>query len=444
MTDANELVRGVARLALQQLLLAALFRCWGPALGRCGLVRVLSAAEGQRPVLLSPGEVLLGRAPHFVNRMYSALAGFVGGRAWIGLGDDTATSVDAATLKEVRTHGAAGPLHYARWLATEHPELTLDASGTIKGQAASASLHFSGVREEHFCPQYESSYDTGGGTWGWVEEPYTDDGGWRCFRDREGRVMSMRFDLASPTTDLTLVGALLGPAAILGINLDGDPYADDLIRNGLAFVGDAKREIAAIPIPVTWFLGRHDAWIDPKDPRRMIVGNDGGVDLSFDGGKTWFSPDLPLAQFYNIDVDDRVPWHVGGTMQDWGTAVGPNAVPANDGPTLTDWRVAGGGEAGDFKDNDSVNKVVSGLNTASSQLRSQASAFGSNLSIVQIRQDFSKNLINVLQTGSSNLTLADTNEEAANSQALSTRQSIAVSALALANQSQQSVLQLLR
>jgi len=100
--------------------------------------------------------------------------------------------------------------------------------------------------------------------------------------------------------------------------------------------------------------------------------------------------------------------------------------------------------SGDFKDNASVNTVVSGLNTASSQLRSQASAFGSNLSIVQIRQDFSKNLINVLQTGSSNLTLADTNEEAANSQALSTRQSIAVSALALANQSQQSVLQLLR
>jgi flagellin len=49
-----------------------------------------------------------------------------------------------------------------------------------------------------------------------------------------------------------------------------------------------------------------------------------------------------------------------------------------------------------------------------------------------------------LQTGSSNLTLADTNQEAANSQALSTRQSIAVSALALANQSQQSVLQLPR
>jgi hypothetical protein len=60
---------------------------------------------------------------------------------------------------------------------------------------------------------------------------------------------------------------------------------------------------------------------------------------------------------------------------------------------------------------------------------------------LQIRRDFSKNLIDVLHTGSSNLTLVDTNKEAANSQALSTQQSTAVSALALANQSQASVLQ---
>jgi flagellin-like hook-associated protein FlgL len=98
----------------------------------------------------------------------------------------------------------------------------------------------------------------------------------------------------------------------------------------------------------------------------------------------------------------------------------------------------------DFLDNAAANKVLTTLNSASSTLRSEASTLGSNLSVVQIRQDFNKNLINVLQTGSSNLTLADTNEEAANSQALSTRQSIAVSALSLANQSQQSVLQLLR
>jgi len=98
----------------------------------------------------------------------------------------------------------------------------------------------------------------------------------------------------------------------------------------------------------------------------------------------------------------------------------------------------------DFVDNVATNKVLDSLNYASSFLRSQASTLGSNLSIVQIRQDFSKQLINVLQSGSTNLTIADTNEEAANSQALSTRQSIAVSALALANQSQQSVLKLLQ
>jgi flagellin len=98
----------------------------------------------------------------------------------------------------------------------------------------------------------------------------------------------------------------------------------------------------------------------------------------------------------------------------------------------------------DFLDNSSANKALTALSKASTTLRSEASSLGSNLSIVQIRQDFNKNLINVLQTGASNLTIADSNELAADSQALSTRQSIGVSALALANQSQQSVLQLLR
>jgi hypothetical protein len=98
----------------------------------------------------------------------------------------------------------------------------------------------------------------------------------------------------------------------------------------------------------------------------------------------------------------------------------------------------------DFLDSNSANAVLQQLTNASNTLESAASTLGSNLSVVQIRQDFNKNLVNVLQTGATNLTIADPNEEAANSQALSTRQSIAVSALALANQSQQSVLQLLR
>ena len=99
---------------------------------------------------------------------------------------------------------------------------------------------------------------------------------------------------------------------------------------------------------------------------------------------------------------------------------------------------------GSFSANADINTVLSNLTAATSKLRSYSSQLGSNLTIVQNRQDFTKNLINTLQTGSANLTNADLNEEAANSQALSTRQSLAISALSLANTAQQNVLQLLR
>jgi hypothetical protein len=97
-----------------------------------------------------------------------------------------------------------------------------------------------------------------------------------------------------------------------------------------------------------------------------------------------------------------------------------------------------------FQSDDEINTALNQLTTATASLRAQSSTFGSNLSVVQNRQDFSKNLINILDTGSANLTNADLNEEAANSQALSTRQSIGISALSLANTAQQGILQLLR
>ncbi len=69
-------------------------------------------------------------------------------------------------------------------------------------------------------------------------------------------------------------------------------------------------------------------------------------------------------------------------------------------------------------------------------LRTQASKFGSNLTTVQTRQDFTKNLITTLQTGADNLVLADTNEEGANLLALQTRQQLSTTALSLANQAE--------
>jgi flagellin-like hook-associated protein FlgL len=82
------------------------------------------------------------------------------------------------------------------------------------------------------------------------------------------------------------------------------------------------------------------------------------------------------------------------------------------------------------------------LTAALTSLRSQAQAFGSNLSTVQIRQDFTKAMINTLQTGADNLTLADSNEEGANLLALQTRQQLSTTALSLASQASQAVLRL--
>ena len=95
-----------------------------------------------------------------------------------------------------------------------------------------------------------------------------------------------------------------------------------------------------------------------------------------------------------------------------------------------------------FQSNASINITLGELDTAISTLRQQASTFGSSLSVVEVRQDFTKNLINTLETGAANLTLADTNEEGANLLALQTRQQLSSVALSLASQADQNVLRL--
>jgi flagellin len=96
-----------------------------------------------------------------------------------------------------------------------------------------------------------------------------------------------------------------------------------------------------------------------------------------------------------------------------------------------------------FQDNHNIDTTVSSLNTALTSLRTQAAQFGSNLSTVQTRQDFTKDLVNTLQTGSSNLVLADTNQEGANLLALQTRQQLSITSLSLASQADQAILKIL-
>ena len=98
--------------------------------------------------------------------------------------------------------------------------------------------------------------------------------------------------------------------------------------------------------------------------------------------------------------------------------------------------------ANDFQTDADVSAALNELTTALDTLRSQAASFGSSLSVVQTRQDFTKAMVNTLQTGADNLVLADTNEEGANMLALQTRQSLSTTALSLASQADQNVLRL--
>jgi flagellin-like hook-associated protein FlgL len=98
--------------------------------------------------------------------------------------------------------------------------------------------------------------------------------------------------------------------------------------------------------------------------------------------------------------------------------------------------------AGNFATDANVDASITELDAALSSLRSQSATFGSNLGVVENRENFTKNLINTLEEGAGKLTLADTNEEGANLLALQTRQQLSSVALSLASQADQNVLRL--
>jgi len=98
------------------------------------------------------------------------------------------------------------------------------------------------------------------------------------------------------------------------------------------------------------------------------------------------------------------------------------------------------GTAGDS----AINTVISNLSTALTTLRKQSSTFGTNLTVVQNRQNFAKSMISTLQTGADKLTLADSNEEGAKLLSLNTRQQLSSTALSFASQADQAVLRLLQ
>jgi len=122
-----------------------------------------------------------------------------------------------------------------------------------------------------------------------------------------------------------------------------DPNKVFIMNTGAYRSTDGGKTFKKMP---TFHGDNHQLWINPLDTDRMVNGNDGGADVSVDGGKTWTTEmNQPTAQFYHIAVDNRVPYHLYGAQQDNTTVeIASGNVRGKIGEQ--NWHSVGGGESG--------------------------------------------------------------------------------------------------
>ncbi|HEX2168361.1 MAG TPA: hypothetical protein VHG09_14095 [Longimicrobiales bacterium] len=124
-----------------------------------------------------------------------------------------------------------------------------------------------------------------------------------------------------------------------------DPVDPDIVywsSTPVMFSRDGGRTVGTTTVDL--HVDHHAMWIDPHDPNRIIVGNDGGIGISFDrGGNYWFPNTFPIGQFYNVSFDMAVPYSICGGLQDNNTWCGPSR---RDGGTLDNfmWYQISGGD----------------------------------------------------------------------------------------------------
>jgi photosystem II stability/assembly factor-like uncharacterized protein len=124
-----------------------------------------------------------------------------------------------------------------------------------------------------------------------------------------------------------------------------DPQNADsvyVLNTGFYRSNDGGRTFSNISVP---HGDNHDLWIAPNDPQRMIESNDGGANVSFNGGRTWSEQDQPTAQFYRVALDNDFPYNVYGAQQDNST-VEIASRTADFGIGADAWHDVGGGESG--------------------------------------------------------------------------------------------------
>lgn len=102
----------------------------------------------------------------------------------------------------------------------------------------------------------------------------------------------------------------------------------------------------------------HALWIDPQNSQRMILGNDGGLNISSDGGNNWREiTNLPVGQFYSIEVDQADPYQIYGGLQDNGVMTGP-AKTLRPNQSVDAWKAIWGGDGGWVQVNPKDNQTI--------------------------------------------------------------------------------------
>ncbi|MDT7690304.1 MAG: hypothetical protein QOE46_3063 [Acidobacteriota bacterium] len=127
-----------------------------------------------------------------------------------------------------------------------------------------------------------------------------------------------------------------------------------VLNTGFYRSNDGGRTFSNISVP---HGDNHDLWIAPNDPQRMIESNDGGANVSANGGRTWTEQDQPTAQFYRVALDEDFPYNVYGAQQDNST-VEIRSRTEDFGIDRDAWHDVGGGESGWIAPNPKDSNVV--------------------------------------------------------------------------------------
>jgi photosystem II stability/assembly factor-like uncharacterized protein len=181
------------------------------------------------------------------------------------------------------------------------------------------------------------------GTIGITVSPANSDRLWAIVEAEDGGVF--RSDNGGRTWSRVNEDRNLRQRAWYYTRIYADPKSVDtvyVLNTGFYKSNDGGRTFARIPTP---HGDNHDLWIAPDDPNRMIESNDGGSNVTFNGGRSWTDQDQPTAQFYRVALDNDFPYHIYGAQQDNST-VRIASRNTEGGIGTSDWFDVGGGESG--------------------------------------------------------------------------------------------------